>query len=50
MKRYCKHSKLDYIGMLAVQDEGYRAEFMNDEKAGQARQFANRIASRLSKA
>ena len=47
MKRYCKHSKLDYIGMLAVRDEGYHAKFMNDEKAGQARRFASRIVSRF---
>lgn len=50
MKRYCKHSRLDYIGMLAVRDEGYREEFMNDEIAGQARQFADRIASCFSQA
>jgi putative NADPH-quinone reductase len=48
MKRYCKHSKLDYVGMLAIRDEGYSAKFMNDEKSGQARQFASRIVSLFS--
>jgi len=45
IKRYCKHSNLDYVGMLAVRDEGYHAEFMNDEKAEQARRFASRIVN-----
>jgi multimeric flavodoxin WrbA len=37
--------QLDYIGMLAVRTKGYRTEFMDDETAVQARQFAERIVS-----
>lgn len=30
--RYCRHSKLNYIGMLADQDLGYTSVFMDEEK------------------
>ena len=43
MKRYCKHSKLDFIGMLSVHDKGYHVEFMNDQKTDEARRFADQI-------
>ena len=43
MKRFCKHSKLDFVGMLAVRDEGYHTEFMNEQKAEEARRFAEQI-------
>lgn len=43
--RYCKHSGLDYLGMLAVRDEGGRKEFLSEQRIEQARQFADRIAS-----
>lgn len=46
IKRYCKHSKLNYMGMLAVRDEGYHAVFMNEQKAQQAVQFALEIVNR----
>lgn len=45
MKRYCKHSKLDFVGMLAVHDEGYHVEFMNEQKAESARCFADQIST-----
>lgn len=43
VKRYCKHSKLDYIGMLAVRDPGYKSVFINDEKIEQAKAFAREL-------
>jgi len=44
VKRYCKHSKLNYAGMLAVRDEGYYTEFINDRKTEQARKFAEDLS------
>ncbi|MCD8355566.1 MAG: flavodoxin family protein [Clostridia bacterium] len=41
MKRYCKHSKLRYIGMLAERNRSYQEAFMDDNKAAHAHQFAN---------
>lgn len=38
--RYCKHSLLEYCGMLAVRDKGYNFEFINEEKIKMARDFA----------
>ncbi len=43
IKRYCKHSQLNYIGMLAERDFGYNTSFMTDEKAEHARSFARII-------
>ena len=40
IKRYCKHSRLEYDGMLAERDLGYKAVFMNEEKESHARAFA----------
>ena len=44
MIRYCKHSKLRYLGMLAEHDEGYKAVFMDGEKEARAIAFADRLA------
>ena len=43
VKRYCKHSQLQYIGMLAERDLGYKSVFMDEEKAVRARKFARYI-------
>lgn len=43
MKRYCKHSQLQYIGMLAERHLGYGSEFMDDEKAAHAKAFARQL-------
>ena len=43
--RYCKHSGLIYLGMLAERDLGYKHIFMDSEKEEHARQFAERLAS-----
>lgn len=40
IKRYCKHSKLIYRGMLAERHLGYSTEFMDEEKAAHAVAFA----------
>ncbi len=40
MLRYCKHSLLQYCGILAVRDKGYKFKFMDEEKSKMARDFA----------
>ena len=40
MRRYCRHSQLSYIGMLAEHDSGYDSVFMNEEKRQRAVDFA----------
>lgn len=49
IKRYCKHSSLIYDGMLAERDLGYKAVFMDDEKARHARDFARFLLDRAEK-
>ena len=43
VKRYCKHSMLNYIGMLAKRHMGYKSIFMDDEKKQSAIDFAQKI-------
>ena len=43
MKRYCRHSGLEYAGMLAERHLGYDTVFMDDEKARHAIDFADRL-------
>ena len=43
MKRYCKHSKLKYCGMLAERHMGYNTEFLDDEKVRNAEDFAEKL-------
>lgn len=45
--RYCRHSNLEYMGMLAERDQGYHMVFLNEEKIEQARQFARQISISL---
>lgn len=45
MRRYCKHSGLNYAGDLALRDLGYNTEFATPEKLQQARDFANRLSA-----
>ncbi|HIT01703.1 MAG TPA: flavodoxin family protein [Candidatus Enterenecus merdae] len=40
MRRYCKHSQLRYLGMLAERHLGYGTVFMDESKAARARAFA----------
>ena len=44
LRRYCKHSRLCYRGMLAEHDPGYKDVFMTPDKADRARAFARRLA------
>ncbi len=43
IKRYCKHSKLNYRGMLCHRHFGYGTKFMNDEKIKSTMEFANSL-------
>ncbi len=43
IKRYCKHSQLNYVGMAAQSDLGYRSIFVPDDKLSQT--FAHQIIS-----
>ena len=43
LRRYCKHSQLEYIGSLVERHMGYRTEFMDDEKVDHARTFAKQV-------
>ncbi|MFR7417666.1 flavodoxin family protein [uncultured Megasphaera sp.] len=45
IKRYCKHSKLQYLSMFAERHLGYKTVFMDDKKAEHARQFAREITT-----
>lgn len=40
MIRYCKHSKLQYLGMICERHMGYSTAFMDEEKEKRAREFA----------
>lgn len=43
IKRYCKHSQLNYAGMLAERHLGYQSVFMDDGKAVRANEFARKL-------
>ncbi|HHY28394.1 MAG TPA: flavodoxin family protein [Desulfitobacterium dehalogenans] len=43
IKRYCKHSQLNYVGMAAQRDLGYKSIFVPDDKL--SRTFAHQIIS-----
>jgi multimeric flavodoxin WrbA len=43
IKRYCKHSQLKYIGMLAERDLGYNTVFITDDKVEHSRKFARKL-------
>ena len=40
IKRFCRHSKLEYLGMICEQNKGYQLAFMDEEKTRQAKEFA----------
>ncbi len=48
LRRYCQHSKLDYIGKIAVRDIDGREYFRNDEAVALARGFAQKIIAEIS--
>lgn len=43
IKRYCKHSQLEYMGMLSERDFGYKSMFMTDKKTLHAKEFAKTL-------
>ncbi len=43
IKRYCKHSRLKYVGMLVERDLGYKSVFMDDGKESRTRLFAQKL-------
>lgn len=43
IRRYCRHSQLSYVGMLAEHDLGYAHVFMDADKEQRARQFARQL-------
>ena len=43
MTRYCKHSRLNYEGMLAERQRRYDEPFMDSEKEARARAFARKL-------
>lgn len=45
MRRYCKHSKLQFAGALAERHLGYDTVFMDEEKAKRARAFAKALCA-----
>ena len=47
MKRYCKHSGLEYTKMLVERHAGYHIEFMDAEKEAHAREFAHELSKIL---
>lgn len=47
LRRYCKHSKLQYMGMLAERQRNYREPFMDEGKKKKAAAFAERIISEV---
>ena len=49
VKRYCKHSSLEYLGMLCERDFGAKFDFMDEIKRKNAQNFAKMIITRTSK-
>lgn len=43
IRRYCKHSQLEYKGMLAERHLGYQSAFMDGDKENRAREFARTL-------
>ena len=43
IKRYCKHSRLQYMGILGARDKGYTTPFITEEKVATARDFARQL-------
>ena len=43
IKRFCKHSQLQYTGMICERNTGYQNEFMDEDKIIRAKKFAERL-------
>lgn len=48
IRRYCKHSKLHYLSMMAERHMGYKTEFMDETKRINARKFADKVIAEIS--
>lgn len=48
IRRYCKHSKLNFLGMLAERHMGYTVPFMDEQKEQNAREFAKKLNNSMS--
>lgn len=44
MKRYCKHTKMKYIGMLCERQRNLKEPFMDEEKKLRAEEFAKKLS------
>ena len=49
IRRYCRHSQLEYAGMLAERHLGYDTIFMDEKKAARAKAFAEEVAGTAAK-
>lgn len=47
MRRYCRHSRLRYLGGCAERHLGYGAAFMDGEKEARTRAFARKLAAEV---
>ena len=47
LRRYCKHSRLSYLGKLAERHRGYGTVFMDEEKKARAEAFARTLFAQL---
>ncbi len=47
LRRYCKHSRLEYVGMLAERQRNYKENFMDEEKEQKAVAFAESMVSEV---
>lgn len=45
MRRYCKHSRLIYDGLLAERHLNYHTEFMDEDKDQRAKEFAQKLCT-----
>jgi hypothetical protein len=43
IRRYCKHSKLNYLGMHCEHHTGYKSVFLDDDKIERVRAFADTL-------
>lgn len=48
LKRYCRHSRLRWMGMLAERHRNLQEPFMNEEKAQRAKEFAGKLIHKLN--
>ena len=50
IRRYCKHSKLTYVGAIAARQRKYGENFMTEDVTAQARAFALRLDAAMKAA